>query len=280
MFKRIANPILIFFREETLKERSERMLPGAIIGLIAGTAYVLTFSTINIISLPALQLSLDWTRMLAILVEYDLVLGLVGAIAGWFSDDYMAAIGGGIVAILLYLLINWIILRLTGASPERMVQLFITALPLLVGAMVLCGIYRFAISRYLRFKQAGPDGKRNSRLAGLIAIVVLVGILPGSFSRFDQNAQNVILAMDQRLQAVASNPSLKNQFPLSEFPALQSHFGMHFALYPRASASVPSALDVTIRYEDGYAITCLVLTVDPYVQYFKQCFPGNNVKLP
>ena len=86
--------------------------------------------------------------------------------------------------------------------------------------------------------------------------------------------------MDDRLQAVASDPTLTTQFPLAELPALQSHFGMHFVLYPRPSASVPSALDVTIRYAYGYAMTCLVPTADPYVQYFKQCFPGNNVNLP
>ena len=104
MFKRIANPIVLFFREETLKERSERMLPGVIIGLLAGTAYVLTLSLINVISLPALQLSLDWTRMLTNLVKYDIVLALVGASAGWFTEDYAGAIGGGIVSGLLYLI--------------------------------------------------------------------------------------------------------------------------------------------------------------------------------
>ena len=34
MFRRMANSILVFFREETLQERSERMLPGAVIGVI------------------------------------------------------------------------------------------------------------------------------------------------------------------------------------------------------------------------------------------------------
>ncbi len=280
MFKRIANPIVLFFREETLKERSERMLPGVIIGLLAGTTYVLALSLINVISLPALQLSLDWTRMLTNLVKYDIVLALVGAMAGWFTEDYAGVIGGGIVSILLYLMINWIILRLTGANPERIVQLFITALPLLVGAMALCGIFRFAVGRYLRVKAMQPGGKRRSRLAGLIAIVIVAGMLPGLFAHFDQNTQNVIQAMEQRLQTVASDPGLTAQFPLAEFPALQGHFGKHFVFYPRASGSIPNALDVTIRYEDGYAITCLVPTDDPYVQYFKQCFPGNNVAIP
>jgi hypothetical protein len=86
--------------------------------------------------------------------------------------------------------------------------------------------------------------------------------------------------MQERLQAVAGDPTLQAQFPLAEFPVLQKHFGMHFVLYPRNSALEGSALDVTIRYADGYAITCLVPTNDPYVQYFKQCFEGNDVKLP
>jgi hypothetical protein len=280
MFRRIANSILIFFREETLYERSERMLPGVIIGIIVGTAYVLTLHTINVISLPALHLSLDWGRMVANLVIYDLVLGLVGAIAGWFTEDYMGAIGGGIVTIVIYLIINWIIIRFTGNNADRIVQLLISALPLLVGAILLCGVYRFSFGRYLRLKQTQPSGKRRARLAGLIAIVILAGLLPGLFSRFDQNAQNVVLTMDERLQAVGGDPTLMAQFPLAEFPTLQGHFGMHFVLYPRVSGSIAGSLDVTIRYDDGYSITCLVPTADPYVQYFKQCFPGNNVNLP
>jgi hypothetical protein len=188
MFRRIANSILVFFREETLHERSERMLPGVVIGLIAGTAYVLTLFLINVLSLPALHLSLDWGRMLAALVEYDLALGLVGAIAGWFTEAPAGAIGGGILTMVLYLLINWIIIRFTGSSPARTVQLIITALPLLIGAMLFCGAFRFAVSRYLRVKQTRPGANRSLRLAGLIAIVFVIGILPGFSASFNKNA--------------------------------------------------------------------------------------------
>jgi hypothetical protein len=280
MLKRITDPILKSLREETWKERSERMLPGAIIGIVAATAYVLVLSTINVITLPALHLSVDWISLLTNLVKYDLVLALVGAIAGWFTDDYMGAVGGGILSILLLLIYNWVVFLVKGGSTGRMVQLVVTSLPLLVGAMVLCGVFRFAINRYLRALQGEPANLRRRRLAGWLMIVFLVGLLPGVFSRFDQNAQKVILTMDERLQAVSSDATLLAQFPLAKFPALQGHFGMHFVLYPRASAYVPSALDVTIRYEDGYAVTCLVSTTDPYVQYFGSCYLGNEISLP
>ena len=280
MFKRITNPILVFFREETLSERLERMLPAAATGALAGTAYVLTLFLINVISLPALHLSPDWGRLLAALLTYDLALALAGAIAGWFTEHPAGAIAGGIVSTLLYLIINWIIIRVTGAGDARLVQLIITAVPLLIGAILLCGAFRFAISRYDRLKQSRPGGKRNARLAGMLVIVILVGMTPGSFARFDLASQKVIVAMDQKLQAVASDPSLQAQFPLAEFLPLRAHFGTHFQLYPRASASLGGSLDVTIRYADGYAITCLVPTSDPFVQYFKQCYLGNNVVLP
>jgi hypothetical protein len=280
MIKRITNPILKILREETFKERSERMLPGAIIGIIAATAYVLVLSTINVITLPALHLSVDWSRMLTNLVTYDLVLALIGAIAGWFTDDYMGAIGGGILTMLLLLLYNWILYRIQGGSAERLIQFLITSLPLLIGVMLLCGVFRYAINRYLRaIHEASAEGGRR-RLAAWIVIVFLVGMVPGALSRFDRNAQNVILTMDDRLRSVASDSSMLAQFPLAKFPALQGHFGMRFELYPRASAHVPSALDVTIRYADGYAITCLVPTTDPYVQYFGNCNLGNEVSQP
>ncbi len=280
MFTRIKNSILTFFREETFKERSERMLPGAVIAIIAGTAYLLTSSTINVITLPALHLGLDWGRLLLNLVEYDLVLALMAALACWFSDDPAGAIGGGVVTIAAYLAYNWIVFRIRGGSPERMVQIFVTAIPLLIGAAVLCWIFRLAVARYLRLRQTEPSGKRSGQLAGWVALVIAAGIFLGFFSRFNQSAQAAILTMEQRLQAVAGDPSLTSQFPLAEFPDLQAHFGRRFTLYPRASASIPNALDVTIRYDDGYALTCLVPTTDPYVQYFAQCFRGNDVNLP
>jgi hypothetical protein len=255
-------------------------LPGAMIGVVAATAYVLVLSTINVITLPALHLSVDWIRLLTNLLKYDLVLALVGAIAGWFTDDYMGAVGGGIVSILLLLIYDWIGFLVEGGSTGRMVQLLITSVPLLVGAMVLCGVFRFAISRYLRALQGEQASMRKRRLAGWIIIVFLVGLFPGMFSRFDQNAQKVILAMNERLQAVSGDSTLLAQFPIAKFPALRGHFGMRYVLYPRASAHVPSALDVTIHYKDGYAITCLVPTTDPYVQYFKSCYLGNEVNLP
>ena len=254
------------------------MVPGVVIGVILGTAYVLTLSLINVISLPAIHLSPDWGRMLRPWLNTTGA-GPGGAIAGWFTEDPAGAIGGGIVTISVYLLINWISIRLTGNSPARIVQLIITALPLLIGAMLLCGAFRFAVSRYLRVKQTQPGAMRSLRLAGLIAIIIVIGILP-DFCELQQKLAKYRSDHAGKIAAVASDPTLQAQFPLAEFPALQRHFGMHFVLYPRNSSAEGSALDVTIRYADGYAITCLVSTTDPYVQYFKQCFPGNNVNLP
>ena len=58
MLIKLGERITKFFREETLAERSKRMLPGAIYCAMAVTVYVLVSSWINVIVYPGLKFSI------------------------------------------------------------------------------------------------------------------------------------------------------------------------------------------------------------------------------
>jgi hypothetical protein len=56
---------------------------------------------------------------------------------------------------------------------------------------------------------------------------------------------------------VATDPSLDVRFPIAKVPALKNHFGMSYKLLARVSVFKAGALDIIIRFEDGYAMLAL-----------------------
>ena len=106
MFKRIADAIIKSYRQETLAERSERIGPGAMYSAIAAIVYVLVSSVINVLFFPGLHLAVDWISLLTNLIEFVIALSLAGAIVGWFTEEYMGIVGGGVVLTILLLVGN------------------------------------------------------------------------------------------------------------------------------------------------------------------------------
>ncbi|HEX7542022.1 MAG TPA: hypothetical protein VF352_07815 [Anaerolineales bacterium] len=96
------------YRQETLAERGKRMAPGVMYGAIASTVYVLVSSIINVIFFPGLHLGVDWISLLTHWIEFSLALALAGGIVGWFTEDYMGIVGGGVVLTILLLVGNMI----------------------------------------------------------------------------------------------------------------------------------------------------------------------------
>jgi hypothetical protein len=280
MFKRIAEAVLKSYRQETLAERSSRMVPGALYGIIASTVFVLVSSIINVIFFPDLHLGIDWISLLIHWVEFGLGLALSGVIVGWFTEEYMGIVGGGVVLTILLLVGNLIVSLMGGGSASLTVQSFFTALPLVGVCILLAWAIRVAINRHLYVKQQGTPEVRRKLFVQLTIIVFLVGLIPGVFSRFDISAEYAIRTLNDGLQNVASDPSLEVRFPIAKVPALKDHFSMNYTLFARTSAVSAGALDITIRFEDGYTITCLVPTASGDATYLQVCNEGTNIIFP
>ena len=86
MFNWISNAIKGIFREETLSERSLRILPGSFYGAVAATVYSLTLTTINVLTYPGLNLAVDWGKAIAYWLGFGLALAFAGVIVGWFTE--------------------------------------------------------------------------------------------------------------------------------------------------------------------------------------------------
>jgi len=280
MFKRIAETIIKSYRQETLLERAKRMVPGALYATIAAIVFVLVSSIINFIFFPDLQLSIEWISLLTRLIEFGMALALAGAIVGWYTEEYMGIVGGGVVLTILILAGNLVASLMGSESVTLTVQSFVTALPLIGVGILLAWAIRAAINRHLHIKQQESPKVRRRLFMQLTVIVLLVGLIPGVLSRFGLSSEYAIRTLNENLRNVATDPSLEVRFPIAKVPALKDHFGMDYTLYPRTSAVAAGAMDITIYYEDGYTVTCLVPVESGYATYLQVCNEGTRIVSP
>ena len=280
MFKRFTQEIVRFYRQETFAERSLRMVPGALYGTLVATVFVLASSVINILFFPGQHLGVDWVRFLIQWVEFGIALAAAGAIVGWFTEDYMGIVWGGVLLTALLLIGNLLASLADSGSAALTVQSFITAVPLVGAGILLTGAIRVAINRHLYVRQQEKAEIRRKLFVQLIIIVFLVGLIPGIFSRFGASSENAVSTLNNNLQNYATDKLFEWRYPFKQVPALRDHFGMNYTLYVRTSAYEVGSMDVTIRFEDGYTITCIVPTNSGNDMLLQTCNEGSSIKSP
>jgi hypothetical protein len=277
MFQKMKKGILYSLQEETVAERRTRMVPGALYGVFAATVYVFALSTVNVITIPGMHLAIDWAHLFTYWIGFGLGLAVSGAIVGWFSEDYAGVVSGGVVMTLLLLLGNLMISIFTGQNASLLFQSVLTAIPLIGGAVLLAGALRYVIRRHLRIGEQKDIRQRRKLMAGLIGLVFVVSLLPGVFSRYDLSAVDVFKALNTALQNGATDPHAAARFLDTQLPGLKTHFGTDYKIYPRISALTAGALDITVRFKDGYAFSCVVPTDAGESTFFTTCVEGDKV---
>jgi hypothetical protein len=280
MFQIIKDKIQNELQEETVVERSVRMLPGALFGEFAATVYILTLYTINIVTIPGQHFGLDWGYFLVYWIGFSLGLALSGAIVGWFTEDYAGVVGGGVIMTLLLLLGNLLMSVFSGGSASLLFQSVVTAIPLVGGAVLIAGGLRYVIKRHVQNTQNKDPRQRKKLLANLIGIVLLVSWVPGVFSRYESSAVDVFKALNKALQNGATDPLLAARFSLEQLPGLQDHFGTEYKVYPRVSIYFAGSMDITVRFKDGYSFSCVVPTDAGEQTFFTTCNEGNKMTSP
>jgi hypothetical protein len=280
MFRRIKKSFQNSLQEETIAERSARILAGALYGAFTATVYILTLFAINVLTIPEQHLAIDWVHLLTLWIGFGLGLALAGAIVGWFTEDYAGVVGGGVLMTILLLVGNLAIALINGENTSRLFQSVVTAVPLVGAAVLVAGCLRLVIKRHLQNAQNKDPRQRRKLLASLIGIVFLVSLLPGVFSRYDTTVVKVFSALNTALQNGGTDPLLADHFSAAQLPGLKDHFGMEYKLYPRVSALSAGSLDITVRFKDGYVFTCVVPTDAGGQTYFTSCNEGNKIASP
>lgn len=255
------------FRQESLADRKERMLRAALYGALIATAYTVTLSLINVYTFPNLPLAVDWERTIGMWIGYSLAFAFFGAVAGWFTEDYEGIVGGGLIFTIL-LAIGFMLF--SNIENALTLQSIIMALPLFgVGMLGAWGL-RWASKRHLEIIHKETPALRRKNLTRHILIIVLVGLVPGALGRMGFPAERAVGQLHELLQAAPDDPSVWTRLPLKQAPGLQDHFGMEYVIYARQSLLSAGALDIRVRFADGYTLTCL-LPEETNILFITQC---------
>ena len=282
MFTRLKAEILKYFQQETLADRSKRMAAGAVYCALAATIYILVSSVINVIFYPDLHLAVNWAGLFVSWIEVGLILALAGAIVGWFTEDHEGVVWGGIVLAVLIFIGNLIAAKISGRSATLMGQsLLLTAIPLIGAGILIAWVIRMPIKRYMRAQQQTAAGIQRKQITQTTLIVCLVGFVFGVFALFGTSSLATLRSMNTTLQNYASDALIEQRFPYEKLPALKAHFGMNYSLYVRLSTIMTGSMDITIHFEDGYNVSCLVPQLESNGQLLLDvCNEGTSVRMP
>jgi len=275
MIKTMLENLKMSYQQERLSERGRRMIPAAIYGALVATIYTLTLSFINVLTFPNLPLGMDWPRTLGLWIGYCVAFAAFGATAAWFTEEYEGIVGGG--AIITALMAIVFLFSSSARNSTLTIQSIIMALTLVgVNMLVALGL-RWAARRHLEIIRDENTNLRRKRLVRHVLVIMLAGLIPGILGRMDLPSEQTLDQLHELLQATPDDPSVWPRLPLKQVPALQDHLGVDYVLYPRQSVLSVGALDVTIRFADGYIMTCF-LPVGSGSSFITECNEGDEVK--
>lgn len=261
------------YEQETPAERSQRMIPAAIYGALVATAYVWALSFINVYSFPDLSLGMDWLRAIGTWIGLAIGFALFGAIATWFTEEYAGIIGGALIFTVL--LVIWFLISSSTQNSSITAQSIITTLPLIGVNMLAAWGFRWAARRHIAITHAKEPGVRRKQMAQHIGLILLIGLVPGLFARWDRPAVRTIEQLHELLEAAPTDQSIWPRLPLRQVPALQDHFGVDYKIYARQSDFAVGAMDVTVRFEDGFVMSCQ-LPIATEIQFITTCSEGEK----
>ena len=274
MLNTIKETLKRILEEETLEQRGHRMIPAALYGALIASAYILTTSFINVYTFPNLPIGVDWPRVLGMWAGYAFGFALFGAVAAWFTDDAAGSVGGGVIMTIL--LGVAFLLTMRSWSSASVFQSILMAVTLVGVDMLGAWGLRWTANRHLTILHESDAGQRRKNMTRHILIVLLIGLAPGALGRMDRNAEDTLDQMHELLQAAPTDPSVWTRLPIRAVPALENHFGVEYKIYPRWSALTAGSLDVTVRFEDGFTMYCL-LPVSAGINFITQCNEGEQV---
>ncbi len=259
-------------QQENLAARGERMLPAALYGALAATAFVLANSLVNVYSFPNLPLGIDWAHLIGTWAGFSAAFALAGILAGWFTEEYQGVVAGGAIIAALLAVAFFFQMGAEGDAALTL-QSILMAIPLVGVSMLAAGALRWSARRHNEIISKNSTDSRPKRLAGHILVVTAAGLLIGILGRLDLPAEQTLTKFHTYLQAASSDPSVWVQLPVKQVPALPEHFGSDYRFYARRSAFALGSLDLTVRFADGFVLECLFPVGS--MNFFTNCWEGQ-----
>ena len=266
-------------QQETPAERRQRMVPGAIYGLIIATTYALVGSIVNQLSFPDLPVGVDWRNLLITWSFFVVWLGVGGVFINWFTQNDESMITGLLVMTLLALGAG--ALTFEYNLPTQFGKIMLLVLPVL-GISLLMTI----TLRWLGVRHADSVERDKTLWTKSIAILVASAIAIGGLTslgltRWSEKTLRGIRYVHDRLQTLAVEPVQSEAFfHLSNVPGLASRLSLPYTLRGKPSGQSITAVEVTVDFDDGYQVTCVLLVFPDTSPFLRACAEGDKVILP
>jgi hypothetical protein len=266
--------------QETPAQRRCRTVPGALYGLGMAAIYTLIGATVNQLSYPDIPVAIDGPGLFFTWLLFSAWLGSGGWLVNWFTytEDGLTysvpvMIAGALLAGTLY----------TDGSLLAKMSASVFLILILPGySLFITIILRSLGARHADLLERGDRTTKLRGFAGLILTVVLLGALPGiGLTRWNDHTVNAARAIQTRLQNAAAEPEkLDGIFPLANVPGLAQRLQTPYTLRARPSAESVVAFDVTVDFNDGYQMTCVLLVFSEEPPFLRACAEGATVVLP
>ena len=262
-------------QQETPAERRQRMVPGAVYGLIIASTYALVGGIVNQLSFPDLPVGVDWRNLLITWSFFAVWLGVGGAFINWFTQTDESMLTGLFVMSLIAL--GGGVLTFEGSLPTQFGKLLLLALPVLAISLLMTITLRGLGVRHAEIMEHKRPG-----ITVLVVIALAIGGISGlGLNRWTVATQRGVRDIHSRFQTIANDPTQAELlFPLTELPGLESHLNTPYALHGHPSGQSVTAAEVTVDFKDGYQITCVLLIFPDKPPFLRACAEGDKVILP
>ena len=248
---------------DTRQAHLKRAMVGALYGLLAGMAFVLTAAFIDIWLHPELPLGVNWAEFQQRLPAIVLALALVGAVTCWWEETWQGLFSGAIVAAALALI--FALLTSPVDTGMRVIVLLFTLLPIAVLALPVAYVLRWFTERHARALSMKSSGRR---IAGLLLLVSFLGMGGGYFLGSSRRGIQAAQFVHNFLQDLASE-----QNPLASVEGVQERRDTAYTLYSVPSESSTTGFDIHVKYADQYKLLCTVILYPGRNPFLSMCRP-------
>jgi len=244
--------------DDTRRAKITRAALGAFYGFLGGAAFVFVAAFIDIWLHPDLPLGVDWSTFAARLPLIALGLALIGAVTCWWNEAWQGLLSGSAVSAALALIAA--LFSAQVAAGMKIVVLVFILLPVAAMTLPIAWVLRRLMERHA-FAMRHEQGR--ARLAWLVVITLGLGAAGGYFMKMPARAVDATRVVDGLLQ----NPAQADN-PIGSVEGASGRQGVPYLLYQKPSIFSTEGFDVRAAYEDGFALTCVVVLYpgrDPYV---------------
>gem|GEM_PF-1164349 len=253
--------------DETRLQKIQRAMVGAFYGLLAGTAFVLISTFIDLLLYADLPLGVDWPFVAIRWTLIGLGLALVGGLTCFFSETWAGLLAGAVTASLLAL-ISALVVSQTTAALKAIVLVF-TLVPAAAMSLPIAWLFRrLAEGHVFALHLEQPI----ARIARLVLIAIVLGAGFGYFAKMSRREVSALRFMQETLQSMEESPKP----PLRDLPGLQEHAGMQYKLFQKKSDFSTEGFDVRAEYTDGYIVQCVVVVYPGSNPYLSSCESGKK----